>query len=70
MGVILMRVSTRCGSLTSGVFHRLMAKAFPEVDTDSRVGAGGGATAARSRALGSVRGCGTGRDARAARDLD
>jgi hypothetical protein len=25
MGIILMRVSTRCGSLTSGVFRRLMA---------------------------------------------
>jgi len=25
MGVILMRVSTRCGSSTSGVFQRLMA---------------------------------------------
>ena len=33
MGVILMRVSARCGSWTSGVFQRLMAEAFPEIDT-------------------------------------
>jgi predicted aldo/keto reductase-like oxidoreductase len=32
MGIILMRVSRRCGSLTSGVFQRLMAEAFPEID--------------------------------------
>jgi hypothetical protein len=25
MGVVLMRVSTRCGSWTSGIFQRLMA---------------------------------------------
>ena len=37
MGVILMR------PLTSGVFQRLMAEAFPEIDSDSRVGAGCGA---------------------------
>jgi len=33
MGIILMRVSTRCGSWNSGVFQRLMAEAFPEIDT-------------------------------------
>ena len=38
MGIILMRVSTQCGSLTSGVFQRLMAEAWaagaaaPEID--------------------------------------
>ena len=32
VGIILMRVSTRCGSRTSGVFQRLMAEAFPEID--------------------------------------
>ena len=36
MGVILMR------PLTSGVFQRLMAEAFPEIDAVSRDGAGGG----------------------------
>jgi hypothetical protein len=60
MGILLMR------PLTSGVFQRLMAEAFPEIDTDSRVGAGRGPAAAQLRAFGSVRGCGAGRDARAA----
>jgi hypothetical protein len=32
MGIILMRVSVRCGSWTSGVFQRLMAEAFPEIN--------------------------------------
>jgi hypothetical protein len=32
MGIILMRVSARCGSWTSGVFQRLMAEAFPEIE--------------------------------------
>ena len=60
MGIILMR------PLTSGVFQRLMAEAFPEIDTDSRVGAGGGSPAAQLRAFGSGRGRGAGRHARAA----
>jgi hypothetical protein len=58
MGVILMR------PLTSGVFQRLMAEAFPEIDTVSRDGAGGGLAAAQLRTLGSVRGRGAGRRAR------
>ena len=40
MGIILMR------PLTSGVFQRLMADAFPEIDTVFRDGAGGGPLAA------------------------
>ena len=60
MGVILM-----C-PLTSGVFQRLMAEAFPEIDSDSRVGAGGGPAAAQLCAFGPVRGRGPGRHARAA----
>ena len=40
MGVILMR------PLTSGVFQRLMAETFPEIDSDSRVGGGCGASIA------------------------
>jgi hypothetical protein len=32
MGIILMRVRAQCGSWTSGVFQRLMAEAFPEID--------------------------------------
>ena len=58
MGVILMR------PLTSGVFQRLMAEAFPEIDADSRVGAGRRPAAAQLRALGPLRGCSVGRRAR------
>jgi hypothetical protein len=58
MGIILM-----C-PLTSGVFQRLMAEAFPEIDSDSRVGAGRGPAVAQLRAFGSIRGRGAGWDAR------
>ena len=32
MGIILMHASARCGSSTSGIFQRLMAEVFPEID--------------------------------------
>jgi hypothetical protein len=57
MGVILMR------PLTSEVFQRLMAEAFPDIDAVASDGRSG-AAAAQLRALGPVRGCGPGRDAR------
>ena len=59
MGIILMR------PLTSGVFQRLMAEAFPEIDAVASDGWSGPA-AAQLRALGSLRGRGAGGDARAA----
>jgi hypothetical protein len=58
IGIILMR------PLTSGVFQRLMAEAFPEIDTVFRDGAGRGPAAAQLCALGPVRGRGAGRRAR------
>ena len=54
MGVILMR------PLTSGVFQRLMAEAFPEIDAVSEDGSGCGPAAAQLRALGPVRERGAG----------
>ena len=36
-GVILMRVSTQCGSLTRGVFQRLMAEAWAAVPAASEI---------------------------------
>jgi hypothetical protein len=63
MGVILMRVSTRCGSLTSGVFRRLMAQAFPEIDAVASDGWSAQA-AAQLRAIGPLRGRGAGTRAR------
>ena len=59
MGVILMR------PLTSGVFQRLMAEAFPEIDAVASDGWRGPA-AAQLRALGPLRGRSAGGDARAA----
>ena len=49
MGIILMR------PLTSGVFQRLMAQAFPDIDAVASDG-WSGAAAAQLRALGPVRG--------------
>ena len=57
MGIILMR------PLTSGVFQRLMAEAFPEIDTASKDGAGGRSPAAQLRPIGPLRGRGLGRHA-------
>jgi hypothetical protein len=59
MGVILMR------PLTSGVFQRLMAETFPDIDAVASDG-WSGAAAAQLCAFGSVRGRGPGRYARAA----
>jgi predicted aldo/keto reductase-like oxidoreductase len=53
ISVILMR------PLTSGVFQRLMAEAFPDIDAVASDG-WSGAAAAQLRALGPVRGCGAG----------
>jgi hypothetical protein len=57
MGMILMR------PLTSGVFQRLMAEAFPEIDAVASDG-WSRAAAAQLRALGPIRGRGAGGDAR------
>ena len=57
MGIILMR------PLTSGVFQRLTAEAFPEIVSDSRVGTGRRSFAAQLCALGPLCRRGTGGDA-------
>jgi hypothetical protein len=60
MGIIMMR------PLTIGVFQRPMAEAFPEIDSVSRDGAGGGPAAAQLRPFGPLRARGAGGDARPA----
>jgi hypothetical protein len=57
MGIILM------GPLASGVFQRLMAEAFPDIDAVASDGRSG-PPSAQLRALGSVRGRGGGPRAR------
>jgi hypothetical protein len=63
MGIILMRVSARRGSWTSGVFQRLMAETFPDIDAVASDGWSGPA-AAQLCAFGPLRGRGVGPRAR------